>query len=324
MDLVQLKRFLVAAEAGNLRRAATQLHVSQPALTQSIKTLEQGLGVELFERSARGVTLTPYGRALVPRARLMLNERERIARDMTEVGGGDSLRIKVGVAPYFSRQIFPAAVLRVLEDRPALQVDIVERHTTELVKLLQEGEIEFAFCVHNPVIDADDALEFGSTYEERYSIMARVGHPLLRRRRASERDLAACSWVVHDSIQTMGLLARHFERRGLPAPPWSISTLSLPLMVSLLARSNLVALLPEDFTRPEVAASRLRRIVGHGIDVRGRAGIVTRRDAVICAATRELMAHLRTVCAETQRATRVLARNGPTRSAISRGASSGG
>ncbi len=302
MDLVQLKRFLVAAEAGNLRRAATQLHVSQPALTQSIKTLEQGLGVELFERSARGVTLTPHGRALVPRARLILNERERIARDMAEVGGGEARCIKVGVAPYFSRQIFPTAVLRLLEERPTLQVDIVERHTTELVKLLQEGEIEFAFCVHNPVIDADDALEFGATYEERYSIMARAGHPLSRRRRVSERDLAACSWVVHDSIQTLGLLARQFERRGLAAPPWSISTLSLPLMVSLLARSDLVALLPEDFTRPEVAASRLRRIGGHGIDVRGRAGLVARRDAVLGAATRELMAHLRTVCGETQRA----------------------
>ncbi len=302
MDLVQLKRFLVAAEAGNLRRAAGQLHVSQPALTQSIKSLEQGLGVLLFARSARGVALTPFGRALVPRARMMLSERERITRDMAEVGGGDAQRVSIGVAPYFSRQIFPAAVLRALAARPALKVQIVERHTTELVKLLQEGEIEFAFCVHNPAIDADDSLEFLATYEERYSIMARVGHPLLRRRRVKERDLAACSWIVHDSSATPGLLARHFERRGLPAPPWSISTLSLPLMVSLLARSDLIALLPEDFTRPEVAASRLRRLVGHGIDVRGQAGIVVRREAVTGTAARELIAHLRAVCGETQRA----------------------
>ena len=82
MDLIQLKRFLVAAEAGNLRRAAALLHVSQPALTQSIKGLEAMLGVELFERSARGVALTPFGKALVPRARMMLNERERIAREV--------------------------------------------------------------------------------------------------------------------------------------------------------------------------------------------------------------------------------------------------
>ncbi len=302
MDLVQLKRFLVAAETGNLRRAATRLHVSQPALTQSIKSLEQGLGVELFERSARGVALTPFGRALVPRARMMLSERERIARDMAEVGGGDSLHVTVGVAPYFSRQIFPTAVLRTLEHRPALKLDIVERHTTELVKLLQEGEIEFAFCVHNPVIDADETLEFSATYEERYSIMARVGHPLLRRRRVSDRELAACAWIVYDSNASLGLLARHFERRGVPPPPWSISTLSLPLMVSLLSKSDLVALLPEDFTRPDVAASRLRRVVGHGIDVRGQAGIVRRRDAVVGTAAGELIAQLRAVCAETQRA----------------------
>jgi len=110
-------------------------------------------------------------------------------------------------------------------------------------------------------------------------------------------DHAALARALQDAV-----LARHFERRGLPAPPWSISTLSLPLMVSLLAKSDLVALLPEDFTRPDVAASRLRRVVGHGIDVRGQAGIVRRRDAVVGTAADELIAQLRAVCGETQRA----------------------
>jgi LysR family transcriptional regulator of abg operon len=301
MDLVQLKRFLVAAETGNLRRAATQLHVSQPALTQSIKSLEQGLGVELFERSARGVMLTACGRALVPRARMMLNERERISRDMAEIAGGDATRLAVGVAPYFSRQIFPAAALRTLQPRPTLKLDIVEHHTTQLVKLLREGEIELAFCVHNAIIDGDDALEFTPTYEERYSVMARPGHPLLRKRRVSEKDLANSAWIVHDSAATPGFLARHFERRGLAAPSWSVSTLSLPLMVSLLAKSDLVALMPEDFTRPDVAASRLRRIVGHGIEVLGQAGILLRRGAVVGASAGALIQNLRAVCAETQK-----------------------
>jgi DNA-binding transcriptional LysR family regulator len=68
MDLSQLERFLVVAETGNLRRAAVRLHLSQPALTQSIRSLEQALGATLFERGTRGVTLTSCGDALVPRA----------------------------------------------------------------------------------------------------------------------------------------------------------------------------------------------------------------------------------------------------------------
>jgi DNA-binding transcriptional LysR family regulator len=302
MDLIQLRRFLVAAEAGNLRRAAAQLHVSQPALTQSIKSLEATLGAELFDRGARGVTLTSFGRALVPRARMMLNERERISRDIEEIRVGTSSRIAVGVAPYFSRQLFPAALLRTLEQRPEAKVHVVEGHTMDLVRHLQEGSVELAFCVRNAVVDGDGALEFTETYTERYSVMARAGHPLFKRRGATDRDLAACSWIVHDAQLTPNLLARHFARHGLPAPRWSITTLSLPLMVSLLARSDLVALLPEDFARPEVAASRLRRVVGHGIEVSGSGGIVTRRDAVLGTLAQELIANLHAVCAEARKA----------------------
>lgn len=301
MDLTQLKRFLVAAEAGNLRRAAALLHVSQPALTQSIKGLESMLGVELFERSARGVALTPFGRALVPRARMMLNERERIARDLEEIRSENSARIAVGVGPYFSRQIFPTALLRTLETFPRAKVQVVEAHTTQLVRMLQEGAIELAFCVRNPVIDDDRSLAFDELYTERYSIMARVGHPLFRRRRISDRDVASQSWVVHDSTATATYLGRHFERLGLEPPQWSITSLSLPLMVALLIKSDLLALLPEDFVRPEVAASRLKRVTGHGIRVDGAGGILTRRDAVLGATARELVTRLRAVCAEARR-----------------------
>jgi LysR family pca operon transcriptional activator len=301
MDLIQLKRFLVAAEAGNLRRAATLLHVSQPALTQSIKSLETILGVELFERSARGVTLTPSGRALVPRARMMLNERERISRDLEELRNENAARIAVGVGPYFSRQLFPAALLRTLDTHPRAKVQVVEAHTTQLVRMLQEGGIELAFCVRNPVIDDDRSLEFEALYTERYSIMARVGHPLFRRRRITDRDVAAHSWVVHDSQATATYLGRHFERLGIDPPQWSITSLSLPLMVALLIKSDLLALLPEDFVRPEVAASRLRRVTGHGIRVDGAAGILTRRDAVLGPAAKELVSNLRSACAEARR-----------------------
>lgn len=297
MDLIQLKRFLVAAEAGTLRQAAIRLHLSQPALTQSIKALERALGEEVFVRGARGVVLTPFGEALRPRAKLILSERTRIGQDLERLRSGHASELSVGVGPYFTRHLLPIAVARTLEKIPALRIHLVEGHTMDLVKQIQDGSLDLAFCVHNRLISADPDLRFDETYTERYSVMARSTHPLFRRRRATEKDLAACSWIVYDSHATAGFLNDFFTRRGLAPPPWSISTLSLSAMIGALNSTDLLALVPHDYALPELVARRLKRVTGHALEITGRGGLLTRRNAPVSAAAHQLMTQIRAACA---------------------------
>jgi LysR family transcriptional regulator of abg operon len=297
MDLVQLKRFLIAAEAGTLRQAALRLHLSQPALTQSIKALERALGEAVFVRGTQGVVLTPFGEALRPRAQLILNERTRIGQDLERLRSGQASQLSVGVGPYFTRHLLPVAVARTLERIPTLQIHLVEGHTRELVKQVQDGSLDLAFCVHNPLIAEDPDLRFEETYAECYSVMARASHPLFRRRRATEKDLAACSWIVYDSHATAGFLTDFFTRRGLAAPAWSISTLSLSAMIGALNSTDLLALVPRDYALPELAARRLKRVTGHALEVTGRGGLLTRRHAPESAAAHQLITQIRAACA---------------------------
>jgi DNA-binding transcriptional LysR family regulator len=176
MDLVQLRRFLVAAEAGNLRRAATLLHVSQPALTQSIKGTRAGSR----RRAVRAQRARRHADGLRPRARAACADdaqRTRAHRRATWPRSSTAIRC---ASPSGSRRTsaarsFPPPCCARSSSARACKVQIVEGHTTELVKRMQEGDIELAFCVHNKVIDDDAALEFATTYEERYTVMTRGG-----------------------------------------------------------------------------------------------------------------------------------------------------
>jgi DNA-binding transcriptional LysR family regulator len=107
-ELRQLRYFVAIAEEGSLTRAAARLHIAQQSLSQQVRTLEAQLGVTLFERSSRGVTLTDVGLVLLREARPVLAHAERAVDAVRRVARGEQGELRVGflgsVANYFSRR----------------------------------------------------------------------------------------------------------------------------------------------------------------------------------------------------------------------------
>jgi len=142
MDTTLLRAFIETADAGSLSRAARHLSISQPSLTVQIQRLEAHLGMPLFNRHGRGVTLTGAGTALYPRARRILDEvretEETIRRERTEGAG----TLSVGAIPTVAPYVLPAAVQRLRARHAAMRVALREDYSAILARLLLEGSLD--------------------------------------------------------------------------------------------------------------------------------------------------------------------------------------
>jgi len=142
MDTTLLRAFIETADAGSLSRAARHLSLSQPSLTVQIQRVEAHLGLPLFDRHGRGVTLTEAGKTLYPRARRILDEvretEETIRREWADGAGTLSMGAIPTIAPY----VLPAAVQRLRVRHAAMRVMLREDYSAVLARLLLEGSLD--------------------------------------------------------------------------------------------------------------------------------------------------------------------------------------
>lgn len=138
------KIFYTIAETGSISGAAKALYVTQPAVSKAIKNLEEALGLKLFERNARGVTLTSEGQVLyahVAEAFKQLDEGEKLMKQLRERAYG---AIRIGISNTLCKYYFIPHLKAFHQVYPKLKIEIVNRTSTETVKLLREGLLDCA------------------------------------------------------------------------------------------------------------------------------------------------------------------------------------
>jgi DNA-binding transcriptional LysR family regulator len=105
IELRHLYQILMLAEKGTFRKAASELHISQPALTKSIQKAESFFDVRLFERTPNGVEPTTFGKVIAARASLLLRDADAITRDVRIMARLDGGELRVGIGPYIVEAI---------------------------------------------------------------------------------------------------------------------------------------------------------------------------------------------------------------------------
>lgn len=257
MRLNQIRVFLAVVDSGSIRAAARMLQVSPPAITKSVRQLEKELHVQLLKRTQHGVIMSPAGSALAARARVIQSELRKVEDDLAQLSAGGSMAF--GVGPTGMLLVVPEAVAQFRQRYPDARIRIVEGRRPALLPLVRDETLDFALGLQEGG-KLDPGIAFRPLFNHSEVVVARKGHPLANARSLAE--LVDAQWISSlPGSPPYDLLSRAFSSAGLPLPPATIECDSIPGMVALCARTNMVALMPRRMLATPLAREVLKEIL---------------------------------------------------------------
>ena len=271
----QLRKVEALVRHQTLTRAASELGLTQPALTKAVRELEEVIGEPLFERHARGVRPTAAGQGLAQFARASLADLRRLEESLDLRGEAQQASVVAGALPVAAVGLLPAVMRRVRTDQAGLRIRLVEARTEALLGQLEAGEVDLVVGrLYAP--PTPDGLEREALYAEPISIMARSGHPLHRLRRPTARDVAAYDLVLPEFSQRIAHDIEHFMASiELAASPGSIRSTSRGFIREMVLGSDMVTVMPRMVMGGDLLRGQVRLVPLSAPLMARPAGVIT-------------------------------------------------
>jgi LysR family hca operon transcriptional activator len=243
LELRHLRYFVAVAEAGSLTvAAARELHTSQPSLSRQIRDLEDEVGAQLLKRSARGIELTPAGRAFLDHARSVLSQVEAAAEAARRVAHPAKPCFSMGFLTGHELTWMPKALQILRDELPNIDVMISSQYSPLLADGLLKGKIDAAFLRRE---QGAPELAFRLLVKEPLVVVLPSDHRLVAFKAISPRDLVGETFVTvsHTAPVLRGIIDNYLKRSGIKITPAHEAD-HLAMGMSLIASTRGVGLLP--------------------------------------------------------------------------------
>jgi LysR family carnitine catabolism transcriptional activator len=172
----QLRAFVAVARTGSFVRASELLHLSQPALSETIVQLERVLGGRMFERTTRTVMITPFGEVFLPRASGLLSEIDRACRDMRELVELERGHVSMGCLTSIASQQLPQIIATFRASYPNIRLGVRDDNAAGLHRRLVSGEVDFAITSRHEY--SRSGMVFQPLRTDPFRLLCPVSHPL--------------------------------------------------------------------------------------------------------------------------------------------------
>ncbi|MFF7339775.1 LysR family transcriptional regulator [Streptomyces sp. NPDC008163] len=287
MELRQLEYFVAVAEEQNFTRAAERVHISQSGVSAQVRQLERELGAELFDRTARTVTLTVAGKAALEHARAALASAGAVGRSVDEVTDLVRGRLTVGMVIGCTLTPLFEALAAFHDAHPGVELALLEDSSDRLTEGVRSGALDLALV--GTATAAPDGLHALTIISERLVAAVPAGHPLAKQPRVVLSDLAAHPLVCMPpgtglrAVLDQACAAQHLH------PSIAMQAGAADAIADLAARGLGVAVLSES-----MAATHRDRLTARTIDdIETPALLALLWKSTHNPAVRELLAHSR-------------------------------
>lgn len=193
IELRHLRVFLAVAKEGNFRRAAERLNIAQPALSRTIRDLEQLLGVQLFERTTRSVSLTAAGRLFLPEVSDLLEHLATAIRVARRVEEGDLGSLSVGFNDFAINDSLPKIVRDFRSRNPGIEIELRSMSSPDMADALRKRHLDIGFLSGEHLLGG---LEYQVLRREKLICLLPSGHALAGARVIDLAALAAEPFVL--------------------------------------------------------------------------------------------------------------------------------
>ena len=252
LRLRDLHAFFTVVQLGSMAKAAQKLGVSQPAISKVIADLEHAVGVQLLDRSPKGVEPTSYGDALLKRGLAAFDELKQGIRDIKYLADPTAGEVKIGCPE--SIAIVPPILKRLARQYPRIvvRVDQINTATLEFTEL-RERKLDLLLArLAKPITEhhlADDDLNVEILFDDAVVVAAAMRSKWARRRKIELIELVDASWILTPPGLMSATLEQAFRASGLEMPKIGAMTFSVHLRAQLLAASESIAAFPRSWLR---------------------------------------------------------------------------
>ncbi|MBI2833335.1 MAG: LysR family transcriptional regulator [Acidobacteria bacterium] len=199
MDIHQLEHFLAVVDEGTFTRAAGKMCRTQPAVSQSIKKLEDELGTALFERDTHDLTLTDAGKHLVGYARRMIQLRDEAVRSVGELRELSAGTLAIASHETAALYLLPGPLRKYAQQFPEVRVGVSRSPLDEIPRRVLDREVDLGFVTEDPGTPDLASLQM---YSDELVLIASPGHPLITRKVVRIGDLGSEHFVIHHLCAT--------------------------------------------------------------------------------------------------------------------------
>lgn len=255
-----LEVFFAVVECGSMAKAAAQLGITQPAVSEIVASLEGAFHVRLLDRGPQGVAPTIYGHALLKRGRAALDEVKQGLRDISFLADSSVGEVRIGWPESFSALLSPMVRAFCLEQPGiALRIDHLPTPTGELPEL-HARKLDIALTRSLPHQFGDD-LNVEVLFDDPVVVAAGANSRWARRRKIELADLVDAAWVgtPRETLPTV-LLEQAFREKGLPAPKIRVTTFSVQLRARLMVESEFLTCMPRSLLQETADGAGLKAI----------------------------------------------------------------